>query len=428
MAARNQLDLAGALRVSSGAREPLEDSLKKVGADLSRELPRLLRERGSSAESIAVHSALHALDAFAYLGRALLAHMLADNARAVHLGYYSELHAACSILAADGLLVGNGGGKTLGNDGVVRSFCPPRGREGTHQIAWSLLEAIGQRPLPEPRFLGVLMVGGYPLSDWMEALSISAEVGTLVGGQLLGRCGLDLKAFRGDRESRNMASYRPIGAIGDVQPWECGPTVSFVRACWLALEPSRGTGADRLGSLVLRQLIERSLRAVGRTKPGERVPEELAFNVVRQLGIDEGLQRPLANFLSRRTLRKDPDPVRAAAGNSAFGSAQQPRELLSRALLLTWLAGQTVRSLLLRSRVSVEQLEFLTSVIGAHRGLWPIEQPDDFADLWQEIESALERLDQASTLTSQHEFLRTAAPELLELTRTERAFLWEIPA
>jgi hypothetical protein len=371
------------------------------------------------AEYIAASVPLHTYDGWAYLGRAIDAHIRGDTWAARHLAYYAELRAAMAILAHQGIGVFN-----LHSYVVESPLSLHRVDVPTHDMARLALESWARIPDSASLLLAVIQPGGQPLDTWFGGSTMGSAF-TPVGERLLEDWGYDLRMDT-DRDARNVASYRPSAIERRQNPT---PTVAerykFLRAVWEAFEP--GTAPfHKLDQHLLRISLERMFKATkGRThrqSPAEfsRLVAETVKNVpASNIGADL-----LTKFLLRQTEPADLQLISSARPTGAVDHIQ----VISRAALLLRIAAGATGDLIGRTRTQVAQLRFWWHPRGEMLGLWQGAEPASRADFyatWYDVQAALQDFEL---------WLNSPPSEPVDLLRqpfsilgtTERIALWSV--
>src|SRR5205814_675893 len=119
-----------------------------------------------------------------------------------------------------------------------------------------------------------------------------------------------------------------------------------------------------------------------------------------------------------------------AAGTLKYTNPHHHIQLLARATLLLRIATGVCAALLDRTGTQPTDLRFWSDSIGEERGFWePGNAPQQLADLWQDIELAIQDLSdwQHETTALSWARLRRELPSSLSaLTECERIGLWGI--
>ena len=370
------------------------------------------------AEYIAASAIVHCFDGWSYLGRALEAEMIGDPDTARHLGYYSELRAAMSLLASDGIGVFNRHHVVVAPGPrckVLTTF------GGTHEFVWEALEIWARSQSGANAVLTSITPSVVPLSHWLSQFSIGA---TFLG-TLLHQWGLDLKRLADDRESRNTASYRPT-AFTSPAPRSITDTMNTVLQFWEVCDPESLGGFPVLD----RHLLRRSLALGWKGSPG---------GYAHQLQIAIASVAPTApssswwhNFLSFSNLAHPHQLIADANGTKTAAHPDHSKQVIARATLLLRVATGTASDLLRSAGTTAsDDLEFWLSSRSVSRRLWPEADPRTLSvDLWDDVADASISVEAwlnsspTSSARCYHGLWAERAREAATLATTERAFLW----
>jgi hypothetical protein len=359
--------------------------------------PRSLFNSGQLAQYIAASATLHCADGWSFLGRALDSHTRGDTNIARHLAYYAELRAAISLLACEGVgiflnehfIVPRNGDCTTLSDTISRRSSKKRHKSGTHEITWLALEHWADRIRSGRLFERVIAPGNVPLTEWLE--QFSGFSGRIVGSRWLKLWGLDLRRMSDDHDARNEASYRPT-RLNNPASLGVVATSAYLRQFWAVSAPSSISRFEILDRHLLRRSLENVYKAITGDTP-QTNPTGFEARVVRMInsiapvGLSEDSWR---DFLVRRLEPLDAVVITEAAENSPVEDSKHHLQVMSRALLLLRVAtGACARHLRTAGGGRV-LLEFWWKPLGKERGLWqPGDEPNDFAELWDDIETAL---------------------------------------
>lgn len=349
---------------------------------------------------IAASITLHMMDGWTLLSRSFEALAHGDFNTAIHLGYYAELRAALSILAASGIGLFNTRHIAVAADGSLHPW--PRDLEdnknannviGTHKAVWTLLNAWADRPSNGTRLLKSLTVNSITLADWLDdvvdeitrnrlrAGSPSDALRGVVAKDWLQAWSIDLIEFEHDRNLRNLVSYGPAGILG-AQPEPLDPASELwepLKAHWSALAPARSAEAAVDVSLLmsaLRSLYAHRLPAIGWADITKGI-ETLRGKLVKdRLASVDSKFRPLLKVASTRATQSKPLPV------------------LARATLLLRLASALAGDVLNRASVSKEELQFWWLPFGQDLAFWDDPPADSqFLGLWDGVVEALRSIE-----------------------------------
>ena len=349
--------------------------------------------RTDLVEYIAASGPLHATDGWAYLGRALDAHLRRDSGAALHLAYYAELRAAMGLLATQGIGIFNG---LLC---VVKgpNECELHKGGGTHKLSWTTLQAWSRTFGAADVLVTTIRPLGRDLKDYIDIFSSSSATVSTIATEWLESWGLDLKLVAEDQPRRNLASYHPT-AFETRGSSTVKEEISFALDFWRLLEPTPSARFGELDRYLLRNSLERlfssekesSIRQASQqyAKRVDAMIDELSPSCPHDAQFKQ-----LKEFLKAA---KEEQPIlmtEALRGNEPFPwGVDAP--VIARAALLLRLATGCCEHLF-----SAAGVEVLASVqdwwqqIGARRGLWkPQHPPDSLCDLWVDIEGAVESL------------------------------------
>lgn len=356
----------------------------------------------------------HCGDAWSFVGRALDALLRGDLGGAVHLVYYAELRAALSLLASEGVFVGNYDHFAVAQASVVR-FGKGR-RVGTHTFAWQALQAWTDGPRAMTVFSQVVRPGAVNFGDWVSSLtSRSAQAKVDAVFKLMS---IDLREFDNDHRRRNTASYNPSRLRPrDMPAFEIRDLVADV---WRALEPGPSGAFPVLDDALLPALLRSIYGAVQRN--GVAWDDWVASLAPASQSGSALLESVRANGPSVASAGL----VGAMFTSRATGSDATVflRPMLARTVLLLRIATGSAIQLLRDSGHGPTSLSAWVESLAEARGLWPDGTPlDDPRDLWADVEVALDEADAAGT-ESLHELLRGLPTGVLTLGQAERVPVW----
>jgi hypothetical protein len=376
------------------------------------------------ADYIASSVVLHCSDGWSFLARAISSHLAGDANQALHLAYYAELRAAMSLLAGEGVGIFSNVHFAVATTGACLVIPKPK---GTHRITWEILEYWATTTSASDLLGKVLWSAGKPLSDWISAFPGGSGAG-LVGADFLTTWGVDLCQFSRDRESRNEASYRPsqMSSPSQLNAWH---SAKFVLRFWKAFEPSYAK-EFQVDKFLLRALLEKTYKSLKGDEGSSEDFMDRIGSALSNLGITDANQREWHRFFSRDSLPRDPSIISMAGASPEIRTEESHIQVIARAALLLRVASGSCRELLGESLISNAELRFWWSGLGENRGLWSTETaPEEFFDLWADIEDALEKLntwtdDNAPSNCSLFGLLASHARELSRLSSCELIGLW----
>ncbi|MBD8625252.1 hypothetical protein [Pseudomonas sp. CFBP 13727] len=381
-------------------------------------------------ESIAVSSILHLFDGWSYLAQALRATFRNDDAIARHLAYYGELRASLSILASYGVGIFSTTHVVIDAAEDVHKFS----KEGTHQVAWSALEAWGKTPYSGALIGAEIQAFGHSMADWIMVFQ-GTSTPSLIGADWVENWGIDLSAFSSDRATRNEVSYgvdfdhsKACHTPRTIEPW--------LRELWLTSEP----GAASF-ELLDRYLVRSTLEGIYNTKFKDQLhtPEQSTADL-REKMLDACIaigqdSDDIVDFFIRDVCKEDLLVMNLARARSAVQDPLQYQEVMSRTYLLLRLATASVGSLLREASLSSNDLAFWWVKTSEASGLWDsglgLTTAEEVKDLWADTLLSLDELSDCiagnPTDADSWFFFNTNIPNDLEiLSRMEKVALWGI--
>lgn len=376
--------------------------------------------QGEFAKYLAASSFVHCGDAWGYLGRAVDALMRGDLHGAVHLTYYAELRGAISLLASEGIYIGNSVNFVLTAGGAIDRVT----KDPTHSAAWKYLSAWNDQVRSKSLISKVLRPGGTTLSVWAQNMP-SGGVNSVVSDLLI-RMAFDLQSFANDRSRRNTASYTPTRLV--IEDLSVEVTASTVSRFWQVLEPnSRGTFP------VLDQLLLKDVLKASYAPTHQEVDDSGDFTGEIDWAEWEDWLRHVApasmpgTALFQELLSMPAQPVLSAlfdTGNNSVQPAEFIEAMLSRTSVLLRLATGSCVHLLEDSALTEASIAPWVQSLSVVRGLWEGDDlPESMLDLWSDVEDARVTLD-STTYASPHALLHAVGSQLLTLGQAERVVAW----
>lgn len=371
------------------------------------------------AEYIALSAVQHALDGWAYWGRAVAAEISGDSNVASHLAYYAELRAAKAILASEGIGLSRNYMAVV--DGTGRCTVT-RGQGTSHQVLWKALEEWSKGNAQSIVFR-LLEPFGHSISDWLGHFQGSSSP---VAEDLLRAWGLDLRELARDGSSRNVATYEPSGCPTTERNMSEN-ALDHIIGLWRSCQPT-GTGV----TLVVDRLVLRAtLETVFQASHGHSAKQEREQYCAKVRKAAESLSLPnrqaILTFLDPQTTPEGMEIFEIARRTNDVRTKTHVNEVLSRAVLLLRLATACAHDLLteLGSDPRAVTRHWWESR-HVRRGLWPMGRTlYSFSDLWVETDEALDTLRQQMDELSTFR-LRSSdcADSVATLATAERVFLW----
>lgn len=353
-------------------------------------------------EILAIRGPLHALDGWAYVGRALNALIAGDSHAARHLAYYGELRGALSLLASSGIGIFNSQNVCVDENADVLTMS----NRGTHDMCWPTIVEWAKQKGNVDRVIAPITLAGTSMLDAFREF-FPGETSS-VAAYLMEEWGFDLQQGAGDQAERNWSSYQPTA----LSPQQTSPTddTAFLRMFWESLRP----GAVGLERHLFRILLEAEARS-----SGEAVPD---FSI-RHARLDEGLQAIVAtDFLSREN---DPEDHPFLSHAARRNSPAHPYSMLCRAALLLRLAtGMAEANLQAAGIRPTQHFEGWWRGFGIGHGLWsPETEPELPEELWGDVDVALEDIE-AAPAEHRHGWKLALGGGAFRVCETERVALW----
>jgi hypothetical protein len=214
--------------------------------------------------------------------------------------------------------------------------------------------------------------------------------------------GLDLRLLAGDQDIRNEASYRPT-KLTERPMLDAEDSSDFICAVWSLCEPSAHAPFNSLDRHLLRLALEETFHGVTGTTVAANAPKfktDVA-NMLSQILPDHAAQQQWLNFLTRATEPRDPIILSDAREIDQIDAPRQHLQMISRAALLLRVATAANLRLMQEAHVSGADVKFWWSAVGEERGLWMRgKQPSNLADLWADVEAAVNNITQWKTKTA----------------------------
>lgn len=375
------------------------------------------------AEYVAVSSLLHCYDGWSYLSRAITAELEGDPDAARHLGYYAELRAAMALLATDGVGIFNKRHVVVDQTGrcrLIRNIT-------THTITWEALQIWASSAAGTATIQQAIRPGNLSLGEWIYHFPASFQ---FVTTRWLEQWGLDISRLADDRDSRNVASYRPTGFTSP-GPIALQNAFEAVNVLWEMCEPGIAGGFPVLDRHLLRLGIALGfVGAYGRTpkqaKKRYETHVKLMLNSVSPSDLSED---QWGRFLMYQDEIDTPSILTDAGGKVGPHHPDHSRQVLARGVLLLRLATGSVADHLHNvTSSSKSDLEFWWSSNAVRRGLWEENSPPgNFSDLWIDVKESIDSITgwlSGNQQPCRYSIWREKAADMVSLTRTERAALW----
>lgn len=358
------------------------------------------------ASSVFVHNG----DAWSFFGRAIDALVHGDLPTAVHLTYYAELRAALSLLASEGIFVGNSANFVVTNAAEVKLIH----KAGTHDAAWQCLEAWNEGDRSGDLLSQILKPANQPFNAWVDSMPAGGVRPVIES--LLNQMKFDLQHFASDRSRRNAASYHPSRI--SVDDLDVAQACALVDDLWAVLEPDSVGAFTRMDEeLVWRILAETYTGRSGKAAAGPGWESWLEGSIPAS---------QLNTALHERMKAGDRSPLEAVFHNDLDEKAASKfvSNMMFRTVVLLRLSTGSARLLLAEAGLSTAMVERWATSLSEAKGLWaPGDRPTTPLDLWADTRDALDALAFADS-TSPYSLLHTAGRDLPILGQTERIVAW----
>lgn len=376
------------------------------------------------SEYLTAGAFVHCGDAWSYFGRAIDALIRGDLHAAVHLTYYAELRGAFSVLASEGIYIGDGANFILDSTGQPRCVTHDR----THVAAWKYFDAWSGAARSSSLVEEILRPGGVKLHEWTQ--NISGQPVQTVVTDLLSRIAFDLQAFTADRQRRNRVSYNPTRLI--IQDLDTQTLCSMVSKIWVTLEPDTKGGFPVLDQLLLRDILstvytslypelDASGAANGQTDWSKWISwlEILVPSQNRNTAFHEELKiepsKPIGSSILAPLFNRNPN---------AILPLDYIDEMLARTSVLLRLATGSCVLLHEQSGLPSDAIFPWVESLSLARGLWAEgDLPDNMLDLWSDVDEARQILD-AETGTRLQDLIFSLGMQISSLGQTERIIAW----
>lgn len=370
-------------------------------------------------EYIAVSILGHLIDGWEYLGQALYAQVRGEPI-AIHLGYYAEMRATLSLLATQGIGVFNQDHCIIDTGGNAHLI---PGRQLTHNAVWLYLEHWLNSRDADTLLGKIIRPRSIPLRKWINEMPCIRQGGqVLSASKMLYDFGVDLRRMNNDRDLRNAASYRPF-YISSYRNRSFIKPIKYIFDTVRILEPSTTQGGfDILDQYLLCQTVENIFKS---TPTLNNNPDELKRQISIMLTAvleDDYLHQKVERFILGKVLsQRVPEFIRLSSGRGDYDG--DPRPLLNRAIFLLRIATGATSDFMRSTNIGFQALKFWWSIRGWEIGLWQdINRPVQIADLWADVDSALEEIKDwiNSEEQSAHSFYLKCARPLHETTNLGR--------
>lgn len=375
-------------------------------------------------EYLAASSIVHCGDAWTYWGRAMDALLRGDLQTAVHLTYYAELRGAVSLLAAEGIYIGDRVNLVAMPTGELRSVT----REGTHRASWKFLEEWSCSARAGELVGEVLRPGGTSLTSWVAGIpgqSISPAVSDLFSSMAL-----DLQSFGTDRERRNAASYTPSRLVPS--DLDVHSTLGIVRRLWSSLEPDSPGGFPTMDLILLSKFLMGTYGSVHMKLDDEQLTTDQVDWDKWGSWIDSVVPESSREaFVHKELLLAPTQVVEEPLLDAAFESdvtVSSPidfiESMMARTTVLLRISTGASLQLLDDAGLSTADTRPWVAALGNSRGLWPMNEfPDDPLDLWADIDGPRDKAGSTEP-DDTYGLLQMLKEDIIVLGQAERIVAW----
>lgn len=395
------------------------NAIKQISEDLK---PQWNPNHRDLSEYIAASAIGHCFDGWSYLGRALEAELSGDPDAARHLGYYAELRAAMALLAGDGIGVFDKKHVIVNSRGKCE--CLPS-NNSTHVFTWKALNWWASNGVGQNTLQLAIRPGSLPLRDWLSQYPGSTK---FVSTHWLREWGLDISRLANDREARNLASYRPT-IFTSPGPTPVKDTLDTITKFWELCEPSPDGGFPVLDRYLLRYIIHSVATAEKYKKKIAKKREQNIRVMLSKINPKDLSEAQWQGFLTCEYDPETPKLLKDASGTEDPTNPNHSKEVLARATLLLRVATGSAANLLRDFTSSARTgLNFWWSGSSVQRRLWPTNNPpDQFSELWQDVEEASGSVLNWMQSTIDHSYYdlwRNQSNATAMLATAERVALW----
>ncbi len=358
-----------------------------------------------SGEYIASSSVLHNIDGWTYFGHAINSILRGDNLTSRHLLYYSELRGVMSILATAGIGVFNDRHIVLNKHSKIEFVnlpypkTPPKtGKNyntiGTHNFTWEAIDHIFSIPKNQLNFLKKISVDSISFYQWLDAFGITDSHKQSIAKNLFKKLTIDLASFVNDRDARNDVSYRPSGFLNTVSV----PGLDILKQIqniWLYVEPIGKGDEFKLDVYLLREILQIAFKHVHSSgynfKRASVQYRRRLTNMLNHFGLPQNRKDELVEVFC-----VDDTEFYDVLGIKDLQDIKYTQAILFRSLLILRFSSLYCNQVFKNSpSVDKVNLEFWWKNVGNQLGLWPTaNEPDEFADLWQDFDSANEKIEE----------------------------------
>lgn len=368
----------------------------------------------------AASSFVHSADAWSYIGRSIDALLKGDVHAAVHLAYYAQLRAGKSILATQGVFVGNRYSCVLDTNKTYTKVS----EKGTHDAVWELLDNWLELPIAVKTISEIIRPGARDLGSWVNAIPGGANA---VIQELFRALSFDLMSFKTDRNRRNSASYEPSSI--SIENLDVALVRHTIANLWEQLEPMSGGDFPAIDIALLANILSRQFAAQNDSSRLDPAARWIGWEAwVSSLAPAEFVGTAL-----HTTLGSNPDSTdfRALLGQAFMTTfhSDEPIEfvqpMISRTVVLARVSTGLCRRLLADAGKPENDLDAWVRPYSVSRGFVDdvAAFPANSTDLMLDLEIARENLG-GSSATNLCGLLRDLAEGTSYLGQADRVIAW----
>jgi len=389
-----------------------EDCIQKIRSGVDRHI--------QLAQYVAASVPLHCMDGWGFLGRAMGCLINGDSQVARHLGYYSELRATMSLLAAEGIGIFDYKHASILANGTFEKVETYR----THGMAWKALENWSKHQKSGDILGEIISPEGIALKEWLQSFGAVFNILHLAK-KWFDSWGIDLEIYSEDQYIRNEASYRPT-RIKKLESNGLKETSEFLVGLWDLCEPNNLSRFHILDLHLLRLSLESVYESVNGKAPKEDLVdyEKKIEIMLNNLSITDNRRNFIKEFLLRKIIKKTPEVFRYAEKNPNIDLEDPHFQILSRAFLLLRVATGATAKIINDGRFKRNHLNFWWKPLGEERGFWnPNDEPSELMDLWLDVQEALININDGSSGTFK-DWREEKSSDVSVLVGCERICLW----
>lgn len=339
-------------------------------------------------EYMAVSTLVHCIDGWTYLNNSINAFLNGDLPIAIHLAYYAELRAAISFVASEGILIVNN--KQICITPTDKLYIPGANQKmslnkpQTHNATWEILKEWinnNSRSTNALEYFSYKSKSLKELINYIPYAPSSSSARLLILKKWLQKWSFDISKYSDDRKLRNNASYNP-NFNRTYTPISPSERLKNINDFWKSLDPSINafstTDLYLLSSYLT--VVYDNYVSSSSTQPISK--EEFIDHFFESSGLssDRILKTIFIENIQNVIIEHAKDNnIDQGTGNI------KPLSIIARAILLLRFATGACAFLLRSNHIGKDELNFYFDTIGKDSGMWDVEQPEDFKDLWDEI-------------------------------------------